>query len=174
MTSEYTIVDGVANIHDPSFFETWMHRGDFFEALAQSTSSEQTAIKRIVIEFEAALARMLLGGTVEQDVDGILEKFLVEDYIQHDPNVPGNGRAILAAGFRMLPFDGDPPPPPVSLIVEGNLVCLMMQKPLPDPTSPGSVYDWFIPTVFRVRDGKLAEHWGAFKKGNPGAGPQPE
>jgi predicted SnoaL-like aldol condensation-catalyzing enzyme len=74
----------------------------------------------------------------------------------------------------MLPFDGDPPPPPVALIVEDDLVCLMMQKPLPDPTAPGSTYDWFIPTVFRVRDGRLAEHWGAFKKGLPGVGPGPK
>ena len=50
----------------------------------------------------------------------------------------------------------------------------LMRKPLPDPTAPGSMYGWFIPTVFRVRDGKLAEHWGPGQEGNPGAGPSPE
>lgn len=171
---EYTIVGGVARITDPAFFRTWMHREDFVEALARSATPETTAMKRLVIEFEAALARMLLSGRVEEEVDGILEAFLVEDYVQHDPNVPGNGRALLAEGFRKIPLDGDVPPPPVALVVEGDLICLLMQKPLPDPTAPGSTYDWFIPTVFRVRDGKLAEHWGAFKKGNPGAGIAPE
>ena len=171
---EYTIMGGVAQISDPAFFQAWMHREDFFDALSESATPGATAMKRLVIEFEAALARMLLSGRVEEEVDGVLEEFLVEDYVQHDPNVPGNGRAILAEGFRKLPLNGDAPPPPVALIVEGDLISLLMQKPLPDPTAPGSTYDWFIPTVFRVRDGKLAEHWGAFKKGNPGAGPPPE
>jgi predicted SnoaL-like aldol condensation-catalyzing enzyme len=68
----------------------------------------------------------------------------------------------------MIPLGGpaDVPPPPVCLLVEGDLVCLMMQKPLPDPAAPGQMYDWFIPTIFRVREGKLAEHWGAFRKGD--------
>lgn len=89
--------------------------------------------------------------------------------------MPGNGRAFLAAGFRRIPSTGDVPPPPIALIVEGDLVCLLMQKPLPDPTAPGAMYDWFIPTVFRISDGKLAEHWGAFKKGPMGGpGPAPE
>lgn len=171
---EYTIKGGVAQISDPAFFQTWMYREDFVDALSEAATPEATATKRLVIEFEAALARMMVTGRVDEEIDGIVERFLVEDYIQHDPNVPGNGRAVLAAGFRKIPLDGDVPPPPVSLIVEGDLVCLLMQKPLPDPTAPGSMYDWFIPTIFRVIDGKLAEHWGAFKKGNPGAGPRPE
>lgn len=168
---EYSVTGGVAQIHDPAFFEQWMHRPDFFDSMAQSASAEATVMKRLVIEFEAALARMLLSGQVDEQVDGILEQFLVEDYIQHDPNVPGNGRAVLAEGFRRIPIDGDAPPPPVALIVEGDLVCLLLQKPMPDPTAPGSTYDWFIPTVFRVREGKLAEHWGAFRKESTGVGP---
>jgi predicted SnoaL-like aldol condensation-catalyzing enzyme len=171
---EYTVVGGIAQISDPAFFETWMHREDFAEAMSQAATPEAAAIKRLVWEFEAALARMVIGRRVEEEVDEILERFLVENYIQHDPNVPGNGRAILAAGFRKIPLNGDVPPPPVALIVDGDLVCLMMQKPMPDPAAPGSMYDWFIPTIFRVRDGKLAEHWGPGQKGNPGMGPSPE
>ena len=171
---EYTIVGGVAQIGDPAFFETWMHRGDFAEAMSRAATPGAAAMKRLVVEFEAALARMIMSRRVEEEIDGILERFLIEDYIQHDPNVPGNGRAILAQGFRKIPLNGDVPPPPVALIVEGDLVCLMMQKPLPDPTAPGSMYDWFIPTIFRVRDGKLAEHWGPGQKVNPGVGPSPD
>lgn len=170
---EYTVAGGVAQISDPAFFETWMHREDFAEAMSRAATPAAAAMKRLVVEFEAALARMIVSRRVEEEIDAILERFLVEDYVQHDPNVPGNGRGVLAQGFRMLPLNGDVPPPPVALVVEGDLVCLMMQKPLPDPTAPGSTYDWFIPTVFRVRDGKLAEHWGPGQKGAPGAGPRP-
>ncbi|MFE2423799.1 hypothetical protein [Streptomyces hokutonensis] len=170
---EYTIVGGVAQIHDPAFFDVWMYRDDFAEALSKSPTAEVTTMKRLVIEFEAALARMMLSGRVDEQVDGILEKFIVDDYIQNDPNVPGNGRAFLADGFRKIPLTGDAPPPPVALMVEGDLVSLLMQKPWPDPTAPGSTYDWFIPTVFRIKDGKLAEHWGSYKKGGHDAGPGP-
>jgi predicted SnoaL-like aldol condensation-catalyzing enzyme len=166
--ADYEIVGGVVQVNHPAFFETWMDRTDFLEALCAAPTPEASAMKRLVVEFETALARMMVSKRVDELVDGILEEFIVDDYIQHDPNVPGNGRETLAQGFRMIPLGGpaDVPPPPVCLLVEGDLVCLMMQKPLPDPGARGQMYDWFIPTIFRVRDGKLAEHWGAFRKGD--------
>ena len=44
-------------------------------------------------EFEAALARTMRDRRVEQGVDAILERFVVGDCIQHDPNISENGRA---------------------------------------------------------------------------------
>lgn len=163
--SDFTVAAGVATITDPEFFSTWPDRTDYFEALAASPDPAVTAKKRLVIEFEAALARVMMSGKIDEEIDAVLERFIADEYIQHDPNIPENGRAALAASFRKLPPGGDTPPPPVSLVVENDLVCLLMQKPMPDPTDPGSTYDWFIPTIFRVQDGKLTEHWGAFQKG---------
>ncbi|TMR12777.1 hypothetical protein ETD86_31830 [Nonomuraea turkmeniaca] len=75
----------------------WVRRREeFFDALSLSATAEATAMKRLVIDFEAALARLVLSRQAEDQVDRTLEEFLVEDYVQHDPNVPGNGRAILA------------------------------------------------------------------------------
>jgi len=165
--SEFTVAAGVATITDLDLFSNWPDRPDYFEALAASPDPAVTAKKRLVIEFEAALARLVVSGRIGEEIDAVLERFIADEYIQHDPNIPENGRAALAASFRAMPATGDVPPPPVSLVVEGDLVCLLMQKPLPDPSDPASTYDWFIPTVFRVRDGKLAEHWGAFRKGTP-------
>lgn len=164
--TDFTIAAGVATITDPALFSTWPDRPDYFEALAASPDPVVTAKKRLVIEFEAALARLVVSGKIDQEIDVVLEHFIADDYIQHDPNIPENGRAALATSFRMMPSAADDTPPiPVSLVVENDLVCMLMQKPMPDPADPASTYDWFIPTIFRVRDGKLTEHWGAFKKG---------
>ncbi|WP_427918774.1 nuclear transport factor 2 family protein [Streptomyces sp. cg40] len=166
---DFIVAAGVATITDPAFFSNWLDRPDYFEALAASPDPAVTAKKRLVIDFEAELARLVVSGRIDKEIDAVLERFIADDYIQHDPNFPGNGRAALAASFRAMPTPpvADVPAPPVGVMVEEDLVCLLMQKPMPDPADPSSTYDWFIPTVFRVRDGKLTEHWGAFKKGAP-------
>jgi predicted SnoaL-like aldol condensation-catalyzing enzyme len=162
--SDFTIVDGEAQIHNPQLYTTWLDRPDYIEALAASPSPEVTAIKRLLIEFEAELARMVRDGTVQEKVEEVMTRFIAEDYIQHDPNAPGNGRALLIEHFRRVPLSGATPPPVVSVIVEGDLGCVMMKEPLADPTAPGQTYDWYMITVFRVRNGKLAEHWSTFRK----------
>lgn len=35
----------------------------------------------------------------------------------------------------------------------------------------GGTYDWYILSVYRPTDGKLSEHWGAFRKPAPGQAP---
>lgn len=50
------------------------------------------------------------------------------------------------------------------MVVEGELGCIMMKEPTPDPTAPGKTYDWYMITIFRVRGGKLTEHWSTFRK----------
>lgn len=36
---------------------------------------------------------------------------------------------------------------------------------------PGGTYDWYILSVYRVTDGTLSAHWGAFRKPAPGQAP---
>ncbi|MCX4140673.1 nuclear transport factor 2 family protein [Paraburkholderia nemoris] len=162
--SDFTIVDGVAQIHNPELYNTWLDRPDYIEALAASPSPEVTAIKRLLIEFEAELSRMVRDNTVQEKVVEVMTRFIADDYIQHDPNAPGNGRERLIEHFRRVPLAGVTPPPVVSVIVEGELGTVMFKEPTPDPTAPGQTYDWYMITVFRVRNGKLAEHWSTFKK----------
>lgn len=165
--SDFTIVNGVAQIHDPALYKTWLDRPDYIEALAASPSPEVTAIKRLVINFEADLARMVRDGTVEEKVVEVMSRYVAEDYIQHDPNAPGNGLLSLIEHFRRIPVMGMTPPPVVSVIVEGDLVCMMLKEPTPDPVVPGQTYDWYMITIFRVGGGKLTEHWSTFKKMGP-------
>jgi predicted SnoaL-like aldol condensation-catalyzing enzyme len=169
--SDFSVVDGVAALHDPELYQTWMDRPDYIAAVAASPDPDVAATKRIVIEFEAELARMIRDRAAEERIRDIVERYVAEDYVQHDPNAPGNGRELLIEFLRHAPLDGGPPPAVVGVIVEGELASVMMRQPTPDPLIPGSTYDWYSLAVFRLGNGRLSEHWGAFKKPAPGQEP---
>lgn len=92
-----------------------------------------------MIENEAELGRRVRDNTVQDKVAEVMTRLVAKDYIQHDPNAPGNGRDLLIEHFRRVPAGGITPPPVVSVVVEGDLGCVMMTA------------------VFRVRGGKLIE-----------------
>lgn len=162
--SDFTIVDGIAQIHDPKLYETWLDREDYLAAVSASPSAQVAATKRLLIDFQVALAKIIRDRTVEENVAAVMAKFVGDEYIQHDPNALGNGRDNLIEYFRKAPLDRGTAPPVVSVTVEGELGCVMFRHPMPDPVARGQTYDWYILTVFRVRGGKLTEHWSAFQK----------
>lgn len=169
--ADFTIVDGVARIHNPAIYENWLDNEEFKAAVAAADTPERTSVKRLLIDFEADLARIVRDNTVQENVVEVMTKYAVEDYIQHDPNAPGNGLENLIEHFRHVPVGGPLAPPVISVLLDGDVACIMMQALLPDPVIAGATYEWNILTVFRVRDGKLAEHWSTFRKMVPGAGP---
>jgi predicted SnoaL-like aldol condensation-catalyzing enzyme len=159
--SDFTITNGVATITNPHLFSTWQDRPDYIEALVASPDAEIRAKKHMFMEFEVALAHMTAGGSAKEDLDDILERYVGEPYIHHNPDI-ADGRD----GLRELALGGlgDSPPPPVCLTVEGDLISVLVQAPTPDPTNPGALYDLFIVSLFRVRDGKVVEHWSSMPK----------
>jgi len=99
--------------------------------------------------------------------------FLAEDYVQHNPRFlkmdritgargreawlkasgAAQGRPLVNLGgisLRNLP---------VIVLAEGDLVLLVYKGVLPDPDAPSKTYEAFAFEAYRVRDGKLAEHW---------------
>lgn len=169
--NDYSLTDGLATIHDPELYQTWMDRPDYIDAVAASPDPDVAAAKRLVIEFEVELARMIRDRAVEERLRDIVERYVAEDYVQHDPNAAGNGRERLIEFLRHAPLDGATPPAVISILVEGELASVMTRQPTPDPMAPGSTYDWYSLAVFRLSDGRLSEHWGALKKLAPGQGP---
>jgi predicted SnoaL-like aldol condensation-catalyzing enzyme len=167
----FTIVNGVAEISDPAIYANWLDNDEFKAAVAADPSPERTAVKRLLIEFEADLSRMVRDNQVQERVVEVMTKYIAEDYIQHDPNAFGHGRDRLIEQFRLVPIIGSTPPPVVSVILDGEVACLMMREIAADPVNPGATYEWNILTVFRVHDGKIAEHWSTFRKTKPGQNP---
>lgn len=168
--SDFSVVDGVATIHDPERYQTWLDRPDCMDAVAASADPGVEAIKRLVIGFEADLARLVRDRTIEKNSSEVMEKYVVQDCVQHEPNAPGHGRDVLIEFFRHVPPDRGTPPPAVS-VVEGDLTCVMMRQPSPDPVIPGATYDGNILTLLRIKNGQLSEHWSAYQKRVPGEGP---
>jgi predicted SnoaL-like aldol condensation-catalyzing enzyme len=90
------------------------------------------------------------------------EKYFREDYIQHNPMVP-TGRAAVVKAFAA--FTKRQPVKPtisgklVTILAERDLVTLAFVRELPDPKDPSKHYTttWF--DMFRIEDGKIAEHW---------------
>jgi predicted SnoaL-like aldol condensation-catalyzing enzyme len=159
----FRVQNGIALIEDSLLYSTWWEREDYAAALTASQSSAAGADKRLIMDFEIALARTVSAGRIEQDIDNVLSKFLDADYKQHDPGI-ANGPRGLAHWFRTVAvhFPGYPPPP-VGLIAEQGLVSVLISMP------PAPQLEWeglspvFICTVFRVNGGRLVEHWGGGK-----------
>ena len=95
-------------------------------------------------------------------------QYLAPDYLQHNPLV-ATGRDGFINYFK--PKWKQPKPvkakledPPVEVIAEGDLVTLMWKTKKPDPQDKSKTYDAYWFDMFRVKDGKLVEHWDCATK----------
>ncbi len=122
-------------------------------ALLRSRDPKLAAEKRLVYDF----ARVILAGRRLDQAP----RFMLTSYIQHNPNVDTGLDGFLRYFSRL----GGPRPIPgevadlVSIQAEGNIVTLSFVNELTDGSRPGGKYTttWF--DMFRVQDGKIAEHW---------------
>ncbi|NLR59308.1 SnoaL-like domain-containing protein [Chitinophaga polysaccharea] len=99
-----------------------------------------------------AAVKQLIGERNPQAVD----TYVHDDYIQHSPQVKGGKAGLKAAleQLRQLPAPGRQESPIVMVIAEDDYVLLLMQL-----TFMGKRLA--IADLYRVVDGKLAEHWDA-------------
>ena len=94
-------------------------------------------------------------------------KYMTEDYIQHNPNV-ATGRAAFVEFFSKIKkpqtIADKIQMPLVNIVAERDLVILTFVSELPDPKNPGKTYTttWF--DMFRIENGKIAEHWDPMQK----------
>jgi predicted SnoaL-like aldol condensation-catalyzing enzyme len=92
----------------------------------------------------------------------LAEKYMAESYVQHNPNVP-TGRAAFVEFFSKVakpkPIEPKIKAPLVAIVADGDFVVLAFARGLPDPKDATKKYTttWF--DMFRIEDGKIAEHW---------------
>lgn len=97
----------------------------------------------------------------------LAEKYMAEDYIQHNPNV-ATGRAAFIQFFSKIsqpkPIQPQITMPLVSITAERDLVTLSFVREYTDPKDPSRKYTttWF--DMFRIKNGKIAEHWDPAQK----------
>ncbi len=124
------------------------------EQMLASTDPKLAANKRLVYDF---WREVLEGGHME-----LADKYLTESYIQHNPNVP-TGRAAFVDFFakftKTKPTEPTIKAPLVAIVAEGDLVVLSFVRSNTDPKDSTKKYTttWF--DMFRIEDGKIAEHW---------------
>jgi len=128
--------------------------------LLASADARLAANKRLVYDF---WREVFEGGHME-----LIDKYMAEGYIQHNPMVP-TGRAAFVELFAKLappkPIEPRIKAPLVAIVAEGDLVMLSFVREAADPKEPSQKYTttWF--DMFRIENGKIIEHWdGATKR----------
>jgi predicted SnoaL-like aldol condensation-catalyzing enzyme len=121
---------------------------------AMSNDGACEANKKLVLEF---MRRLVDPATSHQAA-----ALMTESYIQHNPNIASGRQAIIdwtqgeqaqRARTAMRPV-GKP-----FLVAEGDRVVMMLTRELPHPHKPGETYLSYWFDMWRIEDGRLAEHW---------------
>jgi predicted SnoaL-like aldol condensation-catalyzing enzyme len=129
------------------------------EIMLASADPRLAANKRLIYDF---WREVIEGAHTE-----LAEKYLAGAYIQHNPNVPNGLVGFIDFFSRRKPVTIEPrvKSPLVAIVAEGDLVVLSFVHRGGDPKRPESIYTttWF--DMFRVENGKIAEHWDPALKG---------
>ena len=82
------------------------------------------------------------------------EKYVKEDYIQHNPGV-GQGRQALIDGFAQKFIDEPTFHLEIKMLIEeDDKIAVYLKNVDPEGNTKARVVD-----IYRMEDGKLAEHW---------------
>jgi len=134
-------------------------------ALLESPDSRLADNKRLVFD---AWRQIVDAGHEE-----LADRYLDAGFIEHNPNAaPGReGFKAYFAARAELPVEASIRAPVVAMVAEGDLVVLATMQEHPHPSRAGRTYTttWF--DMFRVVDGRLAEHWDAAPKHDARAEP---
>src|ERR1700758_284459 len=130
-------------------------------ALLKSKDKKLAANKKAAYDFY----RIVLRGLRLDQAD----KYMTEGYIQHNPNAD-TGMKGFKEYFTKLGGPKDIPatiPGLVAIQAEGDYVTLSFVREYDDPVQKGQKYTttWF--DMFRLQNGKIAEHWDVAQKAAP-------
>lgn len=95
------------------------------------------------------------------------EKYFAEDYMQHNPNA-ATGRKALVEFFskwaKPQAVADSIKRDVVAIVAEGDLVVISFVSKRTDPANSDEKYTttWF--DMFRIKNGKIAEHWDSAEK----------
>ncbi len=127
---------------------------------AGESAADLTANKDAVMKMMSLLVNP---ETAEQ-----ARKYLTEDYIQHNPNIASGADAVIewtkTEEARRARESMRPAPEPPLFVAEGDKVVMMIAREVPDPEDPAKTYRSYWFDMWRIEDGKLAEHWDGAPK----------
>jgi predicted SnoaL-like aldol condensation-catalyzing enzyme len=128
-------------------------------ALLKSPDPKLAANKKLVFDMWRAIIQ---GAHTE-----LAPKYFTEGYIQHNPNV-ATGRDAMVAYMKQTrpvrPIQPNITFPVIAIMAEGDMVMVATVSYMPDPTVPGHKYAGTHFDMFRIENGKIAEHWDSVAK----------
>lgn len=97
----------------------------------------------------------------------VAEKYFAETYMQHNPNAATGRKAVVeffSKFTKPVAIADSIKGKLVSIVAEGDLVVLSFVRELKDPNDATKNYTttWF--DMFRIENGKIAEHWDSAEK----------
>lgn len=161
---------GPAGVDLDAFNRNWQETA---ARLAESPDPKLAANKKLVVDL---LYGMILATEGRANIADVADQYLDKNYIQHDPNIPPGSDGLV----RWFNAGGSVPNTPtapkvdvqriglprmVAVIAEHDLVTSMSTHTWPDPADDSKDYDVFHIGVFRIRDGRIVEHWSQALKG---------
>ncbi|MEE4454348.1 hypothetical protein [Novosphingobium resinovorum] len=115
-----------------------------------------------------ALVIKVMGLLVDPATAERARPYLTQEYIQHNPNIVSGQDAIIEwtrseeaerARTSMRPSN-DPP----MFVHQDDRIVMILPRDIPDPQDPSKTYRTYWFDMWRIEDGKLAEHWDAALK----------
>jgi predicted SnoaL-like aldol condensation-catalyzing enzyme len=128
-------------------------------ALLKSADPKLAANKKLVFDMWRAIIQ---GAHTE-----LAPKYFTEGYIQHNPNV-ATGRDAMVAYMKstrpVRPIEPNIHFPVIAIMAEGDLVMVATVSFSTDPEAPDRKYAGTHFDMFRIENGKIAEHWDSVAK----------
>lgn len=145
----------------PSFAQVPVGANPDHKAMLASKDPKLATNKKLVYDF---WREVFEGGHMD-----LAPKYMTETYIQHNPNVATGRKAFVDffSQFKKPQAIADKVIAPiVSITAEGDLVTITFVSEQKDPKDPTKTYTttWF--DMFRIENGKIAEHWDNMTKMN--------
>jgi predicted SnoaL-like aldol condensation-catalyzing enzyme len=123
-------------------------------ALLKASDPKLAANKKLVFDMYRAI--------IQAGRTDLAPQYFTEGYIQHNPNV-ATGRDALVAYIKQTrpvrPLEPTITFPVISIMAEGDMVMVAVVNYAPDPENPGKKYASTHFDLYRIENGKIAEHW---------------
>ena len=133
------------------------HTAKDHEVLLASDDPALAANKRLVYD----MYRILL----QAGHTGRAHEFIAKDYIQHNPNADQGLQGIIDYVKKTRPerpIEDKVELPLINLVAERDMVMIAFVRPEKDAQGTTYYSTWF--DLFRIEDGRIAEHWDPMLK----------
>ncbi|MCW2392814.1 putative SnoaL-like aldol condensation-catalyzing enzyme [Sphingobium sp. B1D7B] len=133
-------------------------------ALLASKDPKLARNKRLVYDMYRIV---LVAGQVDR-----AHEFIAKDYIQHNPNAAQGLAGVMdyvRSSRPQRPVEAKLSLPMVDITAERDKVVIAFVRPEKDANGQTYYTTWF--DMFRIENGKIAEHWDPMLKGEPKVDP---